>query len=248
MRRYLAAVLLAVATVMLSGGAEAGVTYDLVFRTQGASATPVDINGNVILDASVDPANRAEFTFGSGAAASACDPFTGDGCPAMDVLLKTTEAHAGSFVNVGFDTDSGLQVARASQWRGVTILDMRGRPVLEYRNGIFEIDNARGTIVEFGGFAVRAPQRLQPGIYHIGTIVWDTARLRPPSSNAISGFVYPISTIVYRPPDSDNWVDITRSVALASGFIDVVPEPATAALMGLGLLGIALGRRRRLRS
>jgi hypothetical protein len=77
---------------------------------------------------------------------------------------------------------------------------------------------------------------MAPGTYRIGTIVWDTLGFTGAFStvsftNVIVGAV--INGII---------TDVSASVVIAS---HIIPEPGTAALLGLGLVGLILATRRR---
>ena len=167
--------------VVGAGEAEAGVTYDFVFRACPACGAPRDVNGDVIPGAFVNPLFENEFTFDSEAAARACDPVTGSGCPVADVILRNRDALIAASVSIGFDSGLGLGVADAAEWSGLAIAFgmMTPPPPVAFFAPIapgVTVDQT-GSVSSFDGVTPppNGPPSLAPGTYNIGTIVWDTS-------------------------------------------------------------------------
>jgi hypothetical protein len=232
-RRLAAALVLALGW---AGSAVAGVTYDFAFRT-------TDVLGNAIAGGAVSGGGHT-FSFSSAAAAQGCDPLTGAGCAVIDVLLVTTDPLVEAGVSVSFDASNGVTAAFAAEWSGQGINHpMLGNPTIVFAplNGLSCTSTACGS---FDGALPppNGPPSLPPGTYDIGTIVWDTTAASGPGAlmTAILAGDGTFGVV------NGNVVDLTGSEVLATGALAIVPEPGTAALLGLGL-AVLVGRARRRR-
>lgn len=204
--RSILVLMVGLATLALPAAAHAAVEWNLVFR-------PSDINGLPIAGGT---AAGGSFTFDTIAAAHACDPVTGSGCPVSDVVLSSDVEVLVASISVGWDTSGGLQVASAEQSSAVPtnypgvfcepinalVIDPVGIV------GSFHCLNSLPTL----------PAYLQPGPHVMGTIVWDTGGVSVGQS-----VVMPLLTVL----DGSSvvidgeFIDVTGTEILGSGFIQV---------------------------
>lgn len=238
MRTCVRVAALVAACMGAAGQAGAGISYEFGFRSTDALGAPI---------AGGSGGGTSGFTFSSVAAARACNRGTGAGCSVMDLFFTTTDYLIVNSVTVGFDDATGLAAAAASEWFGVgVIFNATGDPVVSY--GPFLGGPPQCEADFCGSFdsvmpPPNAPPSLPPGTYHLGTIIWDTSASASGLS-AVFSFIRPAfdATAAVRPP-SGSIVDITGTESHASGFVNIVPEPGTAALLALGVLGVTLSAR-----
>jgi hypothetical protein len=144
-------------------------------------------------------------------------------------------------LNYDLDSDNELDVVDVFQWSGVAInktaSDFFAPPGgLSPTTATF-VGSFSGSTTNFAG-----PRVLPPGSYQMGTVVWHANAGQSDGADIISGLLNP--GIDAFGDGAFNFID--NLVLFRSATVNFVPEPGTASLLGLGLVGLMLvGRRNR---
>jgi hypothetical protein len=152
-----------------------------------------------------------------------------------DVMLTNSLELIFIDASLAFETAHGLEAASAREWAGVLVAPgVAFAPLFPPT-----IDNGNGRISSFGGL-IPPPQAsaLAPGTYHVGTIVWDTSELTPGSTTNLHFILNGCGLL-----SGGSCVEVA---VLEYATIVVTPEPGSAALLALGLLGVLAAARRRI--
>jgi hypothetical protein len=150
---------------------------------------------------------------------------------------------------VSWDTSSGITGVFASFFPNFNAIGVgKASAFLAFPNPSVGINNISGTAGLFTGAVNQVPPGdgvtgLPAGTYLVGTIVFDTSN--------VDTRINPLAGIIQA--GLDGFVDLNNQtitdVAFGDGLLVatyIVPEPGTASLLGLGLLGlIVAGRRNR---
>jgi hypothetical protein len=158
----------------------------------------------------------------------------------MDVIMTTTLPLIGGSVRVGYDSDNGLAVASFNEWKGVGVaFDKLGMPIKNCSpfDGVTDDGSEVGKF-DCGIAPPNAPPSMAPGTYRMGTIVWDTSGTTP-GTEGINALITGVGAII-----NGNIIDYTGMVIPGVHVLNIIPEPGTASLLGLGLVGLILAGRR----
>ena len=204
----------------LAQSAMAGVTIDLQFQDVGVPSSLTILPGDTA-------APGCSFGgYGGGSIATG---------RCMDVLVKSTWGLIAINTDVTYDSDNGLGVLLAAE-PAQTATTSKASKCVPF-DGVSDMGTAVGHF-DCQVPPPNGPPSVAPGTYKIGTIVWDT-------SGTTSGIeTLTLTRIIVGAVVNGNIVDVSHLVVAGSHIINIIPEPATASLLGLGLVGLILAGRR----
>ena len=233
MRRWRALGLLV--TFSWSGGraqdARAGVTIDVLFQ---------DGTGHALTIAAGDAGPGCTFNgyYGSTVASGRC----------MDLVMTSTVPFLAFIASVTYDSDNGLAVGNAYEWKGVGVAFNDSGVATKYCAPGTDPDiEDDGTMLSRFDCLIPMPSNppeASPGTYRIGTIVWDTSGTNP-GQETIAAYIWDVIDGVVAVIDGNVVVLTSADIVVNSALLRIIPEPSTAALLGLGLVSLVLATRRR---
>jgi hypothetical protein len=171
----------------------------------------------------------------------------------LNLVMTTNQTLGGHGVSINFDTDlvDELNILGYGAWAGLTfgtttmatqysLIGTGAGPATESTGSV------GGRIRTFESGVLSGPLFLPTGTYVIGTARFvTTGNLASDGLDLFTGlFNVGVDDVL----DNTNSVIPSSGLVFNSGSVNVIPEPGTVSLLGLGLVGLVLAGRRSRRS
>ena len=160
----------------------------------------------------------------------------------MSVFMTTTDGLEAFSTTIFWNNSDISAIAGTVKWSGILVpgFDSVFAPAMAGPAGTFItfIDNPNKRVFSFDG--IQLGSAIPAGTYQLGTIVWlasaaGTTTFTSGIIDGLDGFIGCCGSHI-----------INGTVTFNGATMNVVPEPGTASLLGLGLVGLILaGRRKR---
>jgi hypothetical protein len=214
----------------LAQSANAGVTVDVVFQD---ATMPTGIT--ILPGDAASPGCDFGGYYNGSAPSGRC----------MDVIMMTSWDWIGAGFSVAYDSDNGLAVTQVNEWANFVAYVNPKSGAMTFCNSAGGIaDNGAGLVGQFDCIIAppNAPPQASPGTFKLGTIIWDTSATTGPSTETVAaviaggdGFIAVIN---------GNILDVSAQVVVHGQVLNIIPEPGTASLLGLGFAGLIVAGRR----
>ena len=163
----------------------------------------------------------------------------------LDIFLRSDETISIASIALEFDNDGGneLNALNVFAWGGFKItMGAFFNPLGSL--GIITESASHGATGEIKSFSAAVSNPTVPavaGTYHIGTAVFHlTANTTTDGADIISGIFAGVDFIA-----NGTGQNVKFDTLFGTAAVNHIPEPGTAALLGLGLVGLILSGRRR---